>query len=86
MLGWRMLLALWYVNPSGLPIGWILLMMSFIVFIRDAASRSSVDDFWSLWSKSAEAGLLHAYTLGLEVLLLLAALPFLVGGLFTYSS
>ena len=31
--------------------------------LRDAASRSSVDDFWSIWSKSAEAGLLHAYTL-----------------------
>ena len=43
----------------------------------DAASRSSVDDFWSIWSKSAEAGSLHAYTL-LEVLLLLVALLFLV--------
>ena len=31
--------------------------------LRDAASRSSVDDFWSIWSKNAEAGLLHAYTL-----------------------
>ena len=28
--------------------------------LRDAASRSSVDDFWSIWSKNAEAGLLHA--------------------------
>ena len=31
--------------------------------LRDAASRSSVDDFWSIWSKNAEAGLFHAYTL-----------------------
>ena len=31
--------------------------------LRDAASRSSVDDFWTIWSKNAEAGLLHAYTL-----------------------
>ena len=40
---------------------------------RDAVSRSSVDDFWSIWSRSAEEGLF----LLLEVLLLLAALPFL---------
>ena len=26
MLGWLMLLALWYVNLSGLPVGWILLI------------------------------------------------------------
>ena len=25
--------------------------------LRDAATRSSVDDFWSIWSKNAEAGL-----------------------------
>ena len=25
--------------------------------------RSSIDDFWSIWSKNAEAGLFHAYTL-----------------------
>ena len=31
--------------------------------LRDAASRSAVDDFWSIWSKSAEAGLFRAYTL-----------------------
>ena len=31
--------------------------------LRDAASRSSVDDFWSIWSKHAEAGLFRAYTL-----------------------
>ncbi len=31
--------------------------------LRDAASRSSVDDFWSIWSKGAEDGLLRAYTL-----------------------
>ena len=31
--------------------------------LRDAASRSSGDDFWSIWSKGAEDGLLRAYTL-----------------------
>ena len=31
--------------------------------LRDAASRSAVDDFWSIWSKNAEAGLFRAYTL-----------------------
>ena len=31
--------------------------------LRDAASRSSVDDFWSVWSQSAEAGLFRAYIL-----------------------
>ena len=31
--------------------------------LRDAASRSSVDDFWNIWSKNAEAGLFRAYTL-----------------------
>ena len=34
-----------------------------VLALRDAASRSSVDDFWSIWSKNAEAGLLDAYTL-----------------------
>ena len=31
--------------------------------LRDAASRSSVDDFWTIWSQSAEAGLFRAYEL-----------------------
>ena len=31
--------------------------------LRDAASRSSVDDFWVIWSKNAKAGLFRAYTL-----------------------
>ena len=30
---------------------------------RDAVSRSSVDDFWSIWSCSAEAGLFRAHSL-----------------------
>ena len=34
-----------------------------ILALRDAASRSSVDDFWSIWSSSAEAGLFRAYSL-----------------------
>ena len=31
--------------------------------LRDAASRSAVDDFWSIWSSNAEAGLFRAYAL-----------------------
>ena len=31
--------------------------------LRDAVSRSAVDDFWSIWSKNAEAGLFRAYAL-----------------------
>ena len=41
-----------------------------------AVSRSSVDDYWSIWTGTAEAGLFRPI-LKLEVLLLLAALPFL---------
>ena len=31
--------------------------------LRDAASRSAVDDFWSIWSENAEAGLFGACAL-----------------------
>ena len=34
-----------------------------VLALRDAVSRSNVDDFWSIWSKSAEAGLFRAYAL-----------------------
>ena len=34
-----------------------------ILALRDAVSRSSVDDFRSIWSSSAEAGLFRAYSL-----------------------
>ena len=34
-----------------------------ILALRDAVSRSSVDDFWSIWSCSAEAGLFRPYSL-----------------------
>ena len=33
-----------------------------VLALRDAVSRSAVDDFWSLWSRNAEAGLFRAYT------------------------
>ena len=49
-----------------------------VLALRDAASKSAVDDFWSIWSGSAEAGLFRAYALAWGPLLLLAALPFLV--------
>ena len=34
-----------------------------VLALRDAASRSAVDDLWSIWSKNAEAGLFRAYVL-----------------------
>ena len=42
--------------------------------LRDAVSRSSVDDFWSIWSRHAEAGLFRAYSKAGGP----TALPFLV--------
>ena len=33
-----------------------------VLALRDAASRSSVDDFWSIWSQTAEDGLFRAYS------------------------
>ena len=34
-----------------------------VLALRDAVSRSAVDDFWSIWSSNAEAGLFQAYAL-----------------------
>ena len=34
-----------------------------VLALRDAVSRSSVDDFWPIWSCNAEAGLFQAYSL-----------------------
>ena len=33
-----------------------------VLALRDAVSRSSVDDFWTIWIQSAEAGLFRAYS------------------------
>ena len=33
-----------------------------VLALRNAVSRSSVDDFWTIWSKSAEEGLCRAYS------------------------
>ena len=33
-----------------------------VLALRGAVSRSSVDDFWSIWSRSAEDGLFRAYS------------------------
>ena len=33
-----------------------------VLALRGAAARLSVDDFWSIWSRSAEAGLFRAYS------------------------
>ena len=32
-----------------------------VLALRDAVSRVCVDDFWSIWSQNAEAGLFRAY-------------------------
>ena len=48
----------------------------YLLALRDAVSRSSAADFWTLWSRSAEAGLFRAI-LRLVPPLRLAALPFL---------
>ena len=32
-----------------------------VLALRDAVTRSAVDDFWSIWSQNAEAGLFRAY-------------------------
>ena len=34
-----------------------------VLALRDAVSRSAVDDFWSIWRSNAEAGLFRAYAL-----------------------
>ena len=34
-----------------------------VLALRDAVSRSAVDDFWSIWNSNAEAGLFRAYSL-----------------------
>ena len=33
-----------------------------VLALRDAVSRSSVDDFWFIWSSNAELGLFRAYS------------------------
>ncbi len=33
-----------------------------VLALRDAVSRSSVDDLWTVWSRSAEEGLFRAYS------------------------
>ena len=48
-----------------------------VLALRDAVSRSSVDDLWSIWSSNAEEKVYFGHMLLLEVPLKLAALPFL---------
>ena len=33
-----------------------------VLALRDAVSRSSVDDFWTIWSRNAELGLFRAFS------------------------
>ena len=46
--------------------------------LRDAASRSAVDDFWSIWSRNAEAGFFRAYPVPLVFFLVFMRLKHLV--------
>ena len=43
---------------------WVIYRMleEVVLALRDAVSRSSVDDFWSIWSSHVEAGLFRAYS------------------------
>ena len=34
-----------------------------VLALRDAVSRSAVDNFWCIWSSNAEAGLFRAYSI-----------------------
>ena len=36
-------------------------LLMWCLLLEDAIDRSEVDDFWSVWSKNAEAGLFDAY-------------------------
>ena len=69
--------ALLYVSHFGLLVDWILLIglprhplvqalgvvpAEVVLTLRDAVSRSSVDGFWSIWSRNAEAVLFRAYS------------------------
>ena len=45
MLGWPMLLALWYVNLSGLNVGWILLDKS------SSSATRVVQDVWDVYQR-----------------------------------
>ena len=50
---------------SGMSVGRSLelFLRMLCLLLGDAVSRSAVDDFWSIWSKNAEAGLFRAYSL-----------------------
>ena len=57
----------------------VLVPDNIVLALRDAVVQvCHVDDFWSIWSQTAEAGLFRAYALAGGPTLLLAALPFLV--------
>ena len=70
LAGWILLIVphrrpLALFKMSGMFIGMflVLFLMRLLVPLRDAASRSSVDDFWFIWSQNAEACLFRAYEL-----------------------
>ena len=53
----RMRQDVWDVNREELGV----VPEDVVLALRDAVSRSSVDDFWSIWSSNAEASLFRAY-------------------------
>ena len=56
--GTRVVEDVWDVNRDALGV----VPGEVVLALRNAVSRSSVDDFWTIWSKSAEAGLFRAYS------------------------
>ena len=63
-----MLLALLFVNLSVQDVWDVcrdelgVVPQEVVLALTNAVSGSSVDDFWTIWSKSAEAGLFRAYS------------------------
>ena len=55
----RIVQDVWYVYRDVLGV----VPEDVVLALRDAVTRSAVDDFWSIWSKNAEAGLIRAYAL-----------------------
>ena len=63
-VGWTLLIGLLRLPPRVVQDVWDIyrdvlgtVPDNVVLALRDAASRSAVDDFWSIWSQNAEAGL-----------------------------
>ena len=70
LVGWTPLIGLLHLRHALFKMSWDVyrdvlgvVPEEVVGALRDAASRSAVDDFWSIWSRSAEACLFRAYEL-----------------------